>query len=113
MKYGYIIAACIFFCVSACEQNDEIIAPVCSGNPISYDADVKAIILSSCATNSSCHGSGSTRGPGELKTYTQVFGARTSIRAAVSSGRMPRQGSLTTEEKNAIICWIEEGASNN
>jgi hypothetical protein len=26
---------------------------------------------------------------------------------------MPKTGSLTTAQKNAIICWIDNGAANN
>jgi hypothetical protein len=26
---------------------------------------------------------------------------------------MPQNGSLTSSEKNAIICWIDNGAPNN
>ncbi|MEJ0106233.1 MAG: hypothetical protein WDO19_28400 [Bacteroidota bacterium] len=38
---------------------------------------------------------------------------RTAIRAAVASGEMPKTGSITTAQKNSILCWIDAGASNN
>ena len=63
--------------------------------------------------NAGCHGIGSLNGPGPLLSYTQIFNARSSIRIAVSNGTMPQTGSLTTAQKNSIICWIDSGAPNN
>jgi hypothetical protein len=74
---------------------------------------VNAIIQTSCATGSGCHGSGSLNGPGPLLSYLQVFNARSAIRSAVSSGRMPPNGALSATQKNSIICWIDSGAPNN
>ena len=85
----------------------------CSGAAKSFSADVSPIIQSSCATGSSCHDSSSNNGPGELVTYTEIFSARAQIRSAVLSGAMPRSGSLTTAQKNSIICWIDNRSSNN
>jgi hypothetical protein len=85
----------------------------CSGPAKSFTTDVNPVIQGSCATSQGCHGVGSTAGPGPLLTFSQVFNARTSIRSAVSSGRMPPNGSLSATQKNAIICWIDAGAPNN
>lgn len=78
-----------------------------------WTADVSTIIQSTCATDAACHGSGSVNGPGALTSYTAVFNARTSIRSAVSSGSMPRNSTLSTAQKNSILCWIDSGAPNN
>ena len=85
----------------------------CSGVAASFSANVNPIIQASCATNAGCHGSGSTNGPGPLLTYTQISGASVTIKSAVSSGTMPKTGTLTTAEKNTIICWINAGSLNN
>lgn len=79
----------------------------------SYAADINPIIQSSCAINSGCHASGSTNGPGPLLIYADVNNAKITIRSAVASGTMPKTGSLTNDQKNAIICWIDSGAPNN
>jgi hypothetical protein len=78
-----------------------------------YTTDVSPIIQSKCATDGNCHGSGSVNGPGALVTYSAIFNARANIRAAVASGEMPLTGSLTTAQKNSILCWIDSGAPNN
>ena len=85
----------------------------CTNVPKSFSSDVNPIIQSTCTINSGCHGSNSVHGPGELLTYTQIFNARVSIKNAVASGLMPQTGSLTTAQKNIIICWVESGAPNN
>lgn len=86
--------------------------PDCSTSK-SFATDVMPVIQSSCAINSSCHASGSIEGVGALTNYNQVFTSRFSIRDAVITGRMPRTGSLSNAQKNAIICWIDAGAANN
>jgi hypothetical protein len=83
----------------------------CTGT-VSFSADVNPVIQNICAT-SGCHNATSTNGPGPLTTYQQVFNARASVRAAVASGTMPQNTTLTTTQKNAILCWIDNGANNN
>ena len=113
MKAGLVLSTLICF-LYACKKSTASAASVdCSGTAKSYATDVSPIIQASCATNSGCHGSGSHNGPGELLTYSEVFNAHASIRAAVLSGAMPQNGSLTTAQKTAIICWIDNGATNN
>jgi hypothetical protein len=85
----------------------------CTGVAKSFSSDVNPIIQGTCATSSDCHGSGSSNGPGALQTYNQIFNARAAIRGAVASGAMPKTGSITTTQKNAILCWIDDGAANN
>ena len=85
----------------------------CSGAAKSFTNDVAPIIRASCATGSNCHGSGSVNGPGELLTYSEIQTASARIRPAVLSGIMPKTGSLTTAEKTSIICWIDNGTTNN
>ena len=85
----------------------------CSGPAKSFSVDINPIIQTFCATGSNCHGSASNNGPGELIAYSEIFNAHAQIRSAVLSGIMPKNGSLTAAQKNAIICWIDNGSSNN
>jgi hypothetical protein len=94
------------------EESEAAAAIDCSGVSVSFADDVYPIIQASC-TRSSCHGAGSTNGPGELLTYSQVSRAKSEIQSSVSSGEMPRDSRLSSNEKNTILCWIESGASNN
>jgi hypothetical protein len=113
LKTAFIVLT-VFGVLYACSKSTDTTSSVdCSGTTKSFSTDVNPIIQANCATNSGCHGSGSNNGPGELLTYSEIFNARSSIRPAVLSGSMPKTGSLTTAQKNAIICWIDNGAANN
>ncbi len=98
---------------SATNNNNITFTEDCSGAAKSFANDVSPVIQSSCATNSNCHGTGSNNGPGPLLTYNQVFTARSDIHSSVLSGLMPQGSSLTDAQKNAILCWIDSGASQN
>jgi hypothetical protein len=114
LKKIFVIALAFVF-VSACSKNNASMTKVsdCNGSPKSFGADVNTIIQTSCAFDSDCHGSESSSGPGPLLTYSQIFNARATIASAVSSGLMPLNATLSSGEKNAIICWIDNGAQNN
>jgi len=85
----------------------------CTGVASAFAANVNPIIQSSCATDATCHGAGSANGPGPLQTYNQIFAARIAIKTAVANGTMPKTGTLTTAQKNSIICWVDAGGPNN
>ncbi len=77
-----------------------------------FAANVNPIIQSFCNT-AACHASGSFNGPGAITNYNEVFNNRAIIRTVIASGRMPQTGTLTTAQKNSILCWIDSGAPNN
>ena len=85
----------------------------CTGVANAFAANVSPIIQSTCATDATCHGAGSVNGPGPLLTYTQISNASVTIKTAVANGTMPKTGSLTSAQKNSIICWINSGSPNN
>lgn len=78
-----------------------------------FAADVNPIFQGTCAAQVACHGSGSINGPGALTTYSAIFNSRNAIRSAVASGAMPKNSTLSTAQKNSILCWIDGGAPNN
>ncbi|MBL7745444.1 MAG: hypothetical protein JNN00_18385 [Chitinophagaceae bacterium] len=87
--------------------------PVCDNvTNKNFTADVNPIIQTFC-NKAGCHNPGSVNGPGSLINYTEVFNARSAIRPAIVSGLMPQDATLTTAQRNTIICWIDSGAPNN
>jgi hypothetical protein len=113
-----VVAVVLFACsksadTTAKNDNNNSGSIDCSGVAKTFSTDVNPIIQSTCATGSSCHGTGSINGPGELRTYSEIANAHAAIRSAVLSGLMPKNGSLTSAQKNTIICWIDNGALNN
>jgi hypothetical protein len=114
MKKTIIIATVFVYMIIACSKSKDITTETdCSGTAKSFVTDVNPIIQSFCTTNSGCHASGSTNGPGALTTYQQIFNNRSAIRMAISNGRMPQNSTLSSSQKSAIICWIDNGASDN
>lgn len=111
---SFLITTTAIFLTTACKKNAAVTTTVdCSGAAKSFIADVTPVIQSSCSFDSDCHGTGSTSGPGPLLTYTQIAAASTAIHAAVSTGEMPLNGSLSAADKNIILCWIDNGSVNN
>jgi uncharacterized membrane protein len=76
--------------------------PTCSGTAKSYKNDVAPIVRSAC---DHCHAG--------LSSYSSLVAAQSSVRSVVVSGAMPRDASLSTAQKDAIACWIDNGALNN
>ena len=125
MKKGVLVILGSFFLIASCSKGGSDggggggtgggggSTVNCTGVASSFAANVSPIIQQSCATDATCHGAGSANGPGPLLTYTQISGASVNIKTAVASGTMPKVGTLTTAQKNSIICWINSGSPNN
>lgn len=74
---------------------------------ISFKESVEPIIAKSCAI-SSCHdGSGNI----DYRVFSNFNPA--DMKARTQSRNMPKEGTLTQEEIDAIACWVDDGASNN
>ena len=115
MKKISSILIVLIIIISSCSKGGGGGASTVDCNTVTHKAfaaDVNPIIQSSC-TQAGCHGNGSTNGPGPLLTYNQIFNAKDNIRAAVSSGLMPQNSTLSTSQKNSITCWIDGGAPPN
>jgi hypothetical protein len=107
---GLALTVCI---INSCSKGgDDDGNTNCNGVAKSWSVNVNPIIQTYC-NQSGCHASGSGNGPGPLTNYTEVFNARTQIRGQIEAGLMPQNATLTTAQKNSIICWIDSGAPNN
>lgn len=83
---------------------------------VSFASDVAPLIERSCAA---CHSAGS---PSEGVTlcdssgkavYADLRAQASRVAASVSSGQMPRGGSLTGVERGLIQGWVDQGAKDN
>ncbi|HEY5969331.1 MAG TPA: hypothetical protein VIU35_15235 [Chitinophagaceae bacterium] len=125
MKKGILVILVSFFLIASCSKGGSDdgggggtgggggSTVNCTGVASSFAANVSTIIQTSCAIDATCHGAGSANGPGPLLNYTQISSAAVTIKNAVASGTMPKTGTLTTAQKNTIICWVNNGALNN
>ncbi len=113
MKHVVFLALMVATSIIACNKTTNTYTPDCSGTAPSFKTDVLPLITGSCNTNSGCHASGSHEGPGALTTYTSISSAKVSIRSSVVNATMPQNSTLTSAQKNTIVCWIDNGAANN
>ena len=112
-KTVIFICAFALLVVNACSKNNGSYYTADCSTAKTFSTDANPVIQSYCATNAGCHGTASTHGTGALTTYSQIYSARSAIRTAILNGSMPKTGTLSSTQKNAVICWIDAGASNN
>ncbi len=106
MKSLLVLVLLSFVVLSGCKKDNTTPAsytPSCSGAAKSYKNDVAPLIQSVC---SGCH-------PNNFDTYSKLSASQSSVRSAIVSGSMPKGTSLSDAQKNAIVCWIDNGAANN
>lgn len=111
-KTALFIPVLLFLFLSCSKSKRDQDSPACDEIAKTFATNVNPIIQTYC-NQPSCHTSGSVNGPGPLTNYTQVFNARSAIRSAIQSGLMPQNATLTTSQRNTIICWIDNGAPDN
>ncbi len=118
MKKVLVFAIFIFslsLFVESCGKCDCIVSTdPCNGLAFKFSTNVQPIINTKCATSPGCHAVGSINSGGPLTNYSQVFAKRLEIKIQVSSGSMPfPPDSLSSDQKNKIICWLNSGAPDN
>ena len=99
-----IFAASLLFLAIGCKKNDTTVVgftPTCSGTQ-SYLVDVNPLLQTYCV---GCHS--------QYSSYTKVKSDVSAIRSYIVNGSMPKGTSLTSDQKNKIVCWIDAGAPNN
>jgi len=82
-------------------KKDTSYTPSCTGATKSFKNDVQPIFQSYCTQ---CH---------NFSTYSQISGSSSAIRSKIVDGSMPQNATLSTDQKNNIVCWIDNGAKNN
>jgi hypothetical protein len=109
-----VVAICVLHACSKGKGGNTVPPPPvdCDAIDSRFAIRVMPIVQANCATPG-CHATGSVNGPGALTNFSQISNASLSIKNAVSSGRMPKGGSLVVQDKNAILCWVNGGAPNN
>src|ERR1700754_3649295 len=107
-KLAVLVMGCLFLLNSCYYDKEDQLYPggnTCNAVSSSFANVVKPIIETKCAITD-CHAAGSANGPGPLTSYALIQNAAIEIKSAVASGFMPKTGSLTAAERQAIICWV-------
>ncbi len=102
--------------LNACKKDSATPTPpvnACSTVEAKFAANVLPLMQTSCSISTSCHAVGSSNSGGVLTTYAQISAKASSIKASVSSGTMPKTGTLSAAQKQIITCWVDGGALNN
>lgn len=77
---------------------------------ISFEGSIKSIIDNNCAV-AGCHVSGTGRQ--NFTSFSTIKANADAIKTRTQNKTMPKNGSLTQDEIDAIACWVDDGALNN
>ncbi len=102
----FLFTAVVLF---GCKKSEQPQSATSCDPQISYKNTVKAIFVNNC-TASGCHDGVDLA---SLSDYLVARDASGQIRTAVKNGVMPKNGSLSVANKDAIICWIDNSSKNN
>lgn len=103
----------IFVTTLNCCKKDEYKNLDCTTMQVTYTSTIKAIIDANCIS-SGCHNAGSLNG-----NYTEYDGLLIRVKNGTLSKRvlytkdMPKNGTLSLEDRKKIKCWIDSGAPKN
>lgn len=76
---------------------------------VSFQQSIRAIIDANCAI-SGCHvGAGRQ----DFRQLSVIQSNANGIKSRIKSGSMPKTGSLTSQEIELIVCWVDDGALDN
>jgi hypothetical protein len=118
MRKAFVFMSILILSVAliiSCSKNDPGGGNVnidCTNVSKTFATDVNPIIQTFC-NQTACHDAGSSNGVGPLTNYSQISNNSAAIRSAIMAGTMPQNTTLSTSQKNTIICWIDSGAQNN
>lgn len=101
IKFSFLFFCILLFVNCKKKNSTKKYTPSCSSTK-SYLNDVAPLIQSNCV---SCHNT--------YVNYTAIQTSATSIRSVIVDGSMPKGSTLTEDQKNNIVCWIDAGAPNN
>ena len=112
LKYIFYFSPFVLLYIYSCKKN-EYKNIDCNSIQAKYSSDIFPIINSKC-NSSGCHGAGSSKGDFTNYQGLKAKADNGSIEKRVLVNKdMPPSGSLSSEERNKIKCWLNNGAQNN
>src|SRR5690606_16184866 len=111
-----MLGMAISFMLACNSENEEDLSPdddICMDNTATLSGAISTIINTNCAVPG-CHVSGTGRANFTVKENIIQYASQ--IRNFTQNGIMPPPSSgrtLTTQQKQDIFCWVENGAQNN
>ena len=101
IMFGLLVCSALLGACSKSSTNPGY-TPDCTGAAKSFSSDVSPLIQSACT---GCHS--------KYAGYSGITGDKAAIRSTIVDGSMPQGSSLSSAQKNSIVCWIDNGALNN
>lgn len=80
-------------------------------NGVSFSEDIKPIIETKCAI-AGCH-DGSASYPPDFNVFENFQERAELVKRYTGDGTMPKTGSLSPSQIDAIACWVDNGALAN
>lgn len=77
---------------------------------VSYETQIKPILQTNCI-KSGCHDGGNSLP--NWSNLATVQSNASNIKTKVLNGSMPKDGTLTQQQKDLIACWVDDGAPSN
>ncbi len=110
-----LCALCSVF-TSCAEHNIPVEHQCLSNETISFSSDVEEIVISNCAV-SGCH-DGTNGAERNWLIFSNFQSHASEVRHRITlpidhPEHMPRLGSLTADEIQTIICWVDQGAKED
>lgn len=120
LLFSVTLATTLFVLQGCLTEKGEVPPPpqtFCDSLDVSYNLHVKPLAEATCANSIGCHVSGGS-GPGDFTTYAALSAVSQTvanrIQLPVSDPlHMPQGSTLTQEQVDIFLCWIEDGAPNN
>ena len=108
--FGLLASGCYY------DNEEDLYGPACDASVFSYSAKIDPILEANCRSLV-CHGATEDDGgKGLLLTYAQV---KVEVddgdfrKQVITDMTMPKDGALTTCERDLIEKWLNAGAPNN
>ena len=114
-SWPVFIGTAVSIAAMSCAEHDIPLVVECLNNEeISYASDVKPIVETVCT---GCH-NGSIGADRNWLVFSNFQNHASEVRRRVTlpsdhPDHMPRGGSLSSDEIQTIICWVDQGAQNN
>lgn len=123
-KPAFSLSICLFLLVitGACVSHDLgdmevpfVVTCTAEDENISYSSDIQPLITANCIFEG-CHGHNAGlpdwREHSELASHINEIQRRITLPLS-DPAKMPRGRTMTAEDREALYCWLENGAPNN
>lgn len=104
-----ILAASVLAIAVACTK-ESTVSVTCGSSVPSYSSEV-SVVMRQCCT--SCHGAGNARGGVALHSYGMLKQNSGGVRKIFTSSMAHEGVSISTAQRNTVVCWIDNGMPNN